>query len=135
MILQFRHLRCLHRFPQQNPVDFTFAAEQTVHAVVHVKTKTTVSGGLYQSIYEFFYGESPRQPREVRGYGSGVIISDDGYIITNNHVIDRADEVDVTLNDRRVLSTAEIVGRDPSTDIALLKIKEKEKDLPWIKVW
>jgi serine protease Do len=78
---------------QQNPIDFTFAAEQTVHAVVHVKTKSTVSSGYSNPIYEFFYGETQRQPREVRGYGSGVIISSDGYIITNNHVIDRADEV------------------------------------------
>lgn len=118
--------------PQQNPVDFTFAAEQTVHAVVHVKTKTTVSSGYANPIYEFFYGETQRQPREVRGYGSGVIISNDGYIITNNHVIDRADAVEVILNDRRVFE-ADIVGRDPGTDIALLKIREKESDLPWIK--
>jgi serine protease Do len=117
---------------QQNPIDFTFAAEQTVHAVVHVKTKTTVSSGYSNPIYEFFYGEAQRQPREVRGYGSGVIISNDGYIITNNHVIDRADVVEVTLNDRRVFE-ADIVGRDPGTDIALLKIREKEKDLPWIR--
>jgi serine protease Do len=115
---------------QQNPIDFTFAAERTVHAVVHVRTKSTVNAGS-NPLFEFF-GEMQRQPREVRGYGSGVIISSDGYIITNNHVIDRADEVDVTLNDRRVF-TAEIVGRDPNTDIALLKIKEKETDLPWIK--
>jgi serine protease Do len=118
--------------PQQSYVDFTFAAGQTVHAVVHVRTKSTVTGGSTNPLYEFFYGESPRMPREVRGYGSGVIISDDGYIVTNNHVIDRADEVDVTLNDRRSF-TAEIVGRDPSTDIALLKIKEEQKGLPWIK--
>ena len=118
---------------QQNPVDFTFAAEQTVHAVVHVKTKSTVSyGGSSNPLFEFFYGDTQRQPREVRGYGSGVIISADGYIITNNHVIDRADEVEVTLNDRRVF-IADIVGRDPSTDIALLKIQEKDQKLPWIK--
>ncbi|MBE0676617.1 MAG: Do family serine endopeptidase [Bacteroidales bacterium] len=119
---------------QQNPVDFTFAAEQTVHAVVHVKTKSTVSyEGYSNPLFEFFYGgEAQRQPREVRGYGSGVIISADGYVITNNHVIDRADEVEVTLNDRRTF-TAEIIGRDPSTDIALLKIKDNDKNLPWIR--
>lgn len=117
---------------QQNPIDFTFAAEQTVHAVVHVKTKATVSTGSGNPLFDFFYGESQRQPREVRGYGSGVIISNDGYIITNNHVIERADQVEVTLNDRRTFD-AEIVGRDPSTDIALLKIKEKVNNLPWIR--
>jgi serine protease Do len=122
-------------FPmQQNAVDFTFAAEQTVHAVVHVKTKSTVSyGGSSNPLFEFFYGEQQRpQSREVRGYGSGVIITNDGYIITNNHVIDRADQVEVTLNDRRTFD-ADIVGRDPSTDIALLKIKEKVNNLPWIR--
>jgi Do/DeqQ family serine protease len=122
-------------FPmQQNPIDFTFAAEQTVHAVVHVKTKSTVSyGGYSNPLWEFFYGEQQRpQSREVRGYGSGVIISNDGYIITNNHVIERADEVEVTLNDRRTFD-AEIIGRDPSTDIALLRIKEKVNNLPWIR--
>jgi Do/DeqQ family serine protease len=122
-------------FPmQQNPIDFTFAAEQTVHAVVHVKTKSTVTyGGYSNPLFEFFYGDQQRQQsREVRGYGSGVIISNDGYIITNNHVIDRADQVEVTLNDRRTFD-AEIIGRDPSTDIALLKISEKISDLPWIR--
>lgn len=122
-------------FPmQQNAVDFTFAAEQTVHAVVHVKTKSTVSyGGSSNPLFEFFYGEQQRpQSREVRGYGSGVIITNDGYIITNNHVIDRAEQVEVTLNDRRTFD-ADIVGRDPSTDIALLKIKEKVNNLPWIR--
>lgn len=119
---------------QQGFIDFTVAAEQTVHAVVHVKTKSVVSyGGYSNPLWEFFYGPQQReQSREVRGYGSGVIISADGYIITNNHVIERADEVEVTLNDRRTF-LAEIVGRDPSTDIALLKVKEKVNDLPWIK--
>lgn len=117
---------------QQNPIDFTFAAEKTVHAVVHVRTKTMVTSGASNPLYEFFYGETQRAPREVRGYGSGVIISDDGYIITNNHVIDNADEVEITLNDKREF-TAEIIGRDPSTDIALLKIKGSEKGLPFIK--
>ena len=68
--------------------------------------------------------------REVSGYGSGVIISADGYIITNNHVIEDAESVDVTLNDKRTF-TAQVIGRDPSTDIALLKIKAD--NLPFIK--
>lgn len=116
--------------PQSGVNDFTFAAEQTVHAVVHVKTKATVDYGNNNPLYEFFYGPGNSKPREVRGFGSGVIVSDDGYIVTNNHVIDEADEVDVTLNDKRTFS-AEVVGRDPSTDIALLKIKAT--GLPFVK--
>lgn len=116
--------------PQSGVNDFTYAAELTVHAVVHVKTKATVSSGYSNPLYEFFYGPGASQPREVRGFGSGVIVTSDGYIVTNNHVIDEADEVDVTLNDKRTFS-AEVVGRDPSTDIALLKIKAT--DLPFVK--
>ena len=116
--------------PQTGVNDFTFAAEQTVHAVVHVKTKATVSSQYSNPLYEFFYGPGTNQQREVRGYGSGVIVTPDGYIVTANHVIDEADEVDVTLNDKRSF-TADVVGRDPSTDIALLKIKAT--GLPYIK--
>ena len=119
--------------PQQGGlVDFTYAAEQTVHAVVHVKTKSTVSypGSNNNPLYEFFYGDVTRQPREVKGYGSGVIISADGYIITNNHVIEDADNIEVTLNNNKTYP-AEVIGRDATTDIALLKIKET--NLPTIK--
>ncbi|MGB8358108.1 MAG: Do family serine endopeptidase [Bacteroidales bacterium] len=117
--------------PAQSGVnDFTFAAEQTVHAVVHVKTKATVSSQNSNPLYEFFYGPGTNQQREVRGFGSGVIVTPDGYIVTANHVIEEADEVDVTLNDKRSF-TADVVGRDPSTDIALLKIKAT--GLPYIK--
>lgn len=110
--------------------DLTFAAENTVHAVVHVKVKAKVDYDYNNPIYEFFYGQRGNTSREVQGYGSGVIISSDGYIVTNNHVIDEADEVEVTLNDKRTF-TASIIGRDPSTDIALLKIKAD--GLPFIK--
>jgi serine protease Do len=107
---------------QPGQVDFTWAAEQTVHAVVHVRTKTMV-GQPYNPIMEWFYGDRySNRPREVAGYGSGVIISADGYIITNNHVVEEAENIEVKLNDNRVL-TAEVIGRDPSTDLALLKIK------------
>ncbi len=58
------------------------------------------------------------KPKEVNGYGSGVIISSDGYIITNNHVVENAESVDVTLNDNRTF-TAKVIGRDPGSDIAL----------------
>jgi Do/DeqQ family serine protease len=110
----------------EGQIDFTYAAEQTVHAVVHVITKRMVGGenSEVNPIYEYFFGDRNRnntRPREVSGYGSGVIISSDGYIITNNHVIENANEVDVVLNDNRTMQ-AKVVGRDPSTDLALLKV-------------
>jgi Do/DeqQ family serine protease len=116
---------------QEGQIDFTYAAEQTVHAVVHVHTKTTMGGSGDNPIMEFFYGDRySSRPRETNGYGSGVIISDDGYIITNNHVVENAESVDVTLNDKRTF-TAKVIGRDPGSDIALLKIKAE--NLPFIK--
>jgi serine protease Do len=106
----------------ETQVDFSYAAEQTVHAVVHVMTKTMVSQPD-NPIMEWFYGDRvPNRPREQTGYGSGVIISADGYIITNNHVVDDAENVQVKLNDNREFK-ADLVGSDPSTDLALLKIK------------
>ncbi len=111
-------------------MDFTFSAEKAVHAVVHVKT---ISPGTsnYNSFYEYFFGERPNaQPQPQMGFGSGVIISADGYIITNNHVVDGSSEIEVVLNDRRSFP-AEIIGVDPSTDIALLKIKAP--DLAYIE--
>jgi serine protease Do len=111
-------------------MDFTDAAESTVHAVVHVKT-TMMRETDVNPLYEFFFGEQQESgSRPVMGFGSGVIISDDGYIVTNNHVIDGSDEIEVTMNDRRTF-TAKLVGADPDTDIALLKIDEK--NLPTIE--
>ena len=117
---------------QEGQIDFTYAAEQTVHAVVHVHTKTMMGGTQPDNpILEWFYGDRySNKPRESNGYGSGVIISNDGYIITNNHVVENAESVDVTLNDKRTF-TAKVVGRDPGSDIALLKIKAD--NLPFIK--
>lgn len=116
---------------QEGPVDLTYAAEQTVHGVVHVHTKTMMSGQSDNPFMEYFYGNRGNsRPREVQGYGSGVIISADGYIITNNHVIENAESVDVTLNDNRTF-TAQVIGRDPGSDIALLKIKAE--NLPFLK--
>jgi len=115
---------------QEGQIDFTFAAENTVHAVVHVHTKTMMGAQAENPIMEWFYGDRYSKPREVSGFGSGVIISADGYIITNNHVIQDATSVEVTLNDNRTL-TAEVVGRDPGSDIALLKVKGE--NLPFIK--
>jgi len=106
---------------QSGQIDFTAAAEATVHAVVHVRTKTMVSQDN-NPFMEWFYGDrSSRQPREQQGFGSGVIISPDGYIITNNHVIEDADNIEVKLNDNRIFTT-KVIGRDPGSDIALLKI-------------
>ena len=107
-------------------IDFTEAAEKTVHAVVHV-TNTSVrrqSG----SLRDLFFGGG--EPRAMVGTGSGVIISPDGYIITNNHVIDQASSLEVTLNDNRSFE-ATLVGTDPKTDIALIKIDSEDK-LPFI---
>jgi len=100
--------------------DFTHAAESTINGVVHVKTSGTVS--YRNPIYDFFYGErSPGMQRPVESFGSGVIITEDGYIVTNNHVIENSNTISVVLNDKREY-TASIVGIDPTTDLALLKI-------------
>lgn len=109
--------------------DFTTAAENSVNAVVHVTSKYNLRNDYYGNpLYEFFFGEQySRQP--AVSFGSGVIITDDGYIVTNNHVIEQSDEIQVVLNDRRTY-TAELVGTDPGTDLALLKIDGK--DLPFI---
>ncbi|GAA4818366.1 trypsin-like peptidase domain-containing protein [Litoribaculum gwangyangense] len=106
--------------------DFTIAAENTVNAVVHVKNVTISSGQM--TFQDLFLGRSPQ--RAQMGTGSGVIINADGYIITNNHVINNSDELSVTLNNNKTYK-AEIVGSDPKTDIALLKINADE-DLPYV---
>ena len=107
--------------------DFTRAAEKTVNAVVHVKNtsiqKGNVSGWLRQ-----FYGDDFDEKRI--GTGSGVIVSPDGLIITNYHVIENATEIEVTSNKNKTY-TAEVIGSDPSTDLAVLKIKTNES-LPFI---
>ncbi len=112
------------------PVDLTYAAELTVPAVVHVRITTTVPGQSNNPIADFFYGHQNSKPRQVSGFGSGVIISPDGYIITCNHVVDDADNVSVTLNDNSEFK-AKVIGRDPNTDIALIKINAD--NLPYLK--
>ena len=114
-----------------NYPDFTFAAEKAIHCVVHVKVKSmqSVYSGSGNPFYDFFYGQRERQNIPREGFGSGVIMSSDGYIITNNHVINKADEIEVVLNDKRVFS-AKLVGADPNTDLALLKIDEN--NLPFL---
>ena len=111
-------------------VNFVLAANNSVQSVVHVKTqyKQQMSSG---NVYDFFFGPGAySNPAPVQASGSGVIISDDGYIVTNNHVISNADYIEVVLNDKRAY-TAKLIGADPTTDIALLKIEEKE--LPFIQ--
>ena len=110
--------------------DFTFAAETAVKAVVHVKV---TKKGMEQpfTIYDFFfgYGNPGMSPRNQVNSGSGVIITSDGYIITNNHVIEGADEIVVTLEDNKSYKSR-LIGRDPVTDIALLKIDAN--NLPYL---
>jgi Do/DeqQ family serine protease len=107
--------------------DLTFAAEKSIHAVVHIATQSVRGGGWSSGnpFFDEFFGLRNQQPRIAQGYGSGVIISPDGYIITNNHVIEDAQKIKVILNDKREFE-AKLVGTDPSTDIALLKVEAKE---------
>jgi Do/DeqQ family serine protease len=116
-----------------NGPDFTVAAANTVNAVVHVMTKLNPSpqsmGNNMQQdpFFGFFFG-IPNQPHQVEpqmASGSGVIISTDGYIVTNNHVIEGSDNIQVVLNDKRTFD-ATVVGTDPNTDLALLKINSKD---------
>lgn len=110
-----------------NEVDFTNAAENTVNAVVHVKNITLSKGPT--SFFDFFYGSGSTVVPQI-GTGSGVIISPDGYIVTNNHVIAKANQLQVTLNNNSTY-TAELIGTDPNSDIALIKIDAPEK-LPYL---
>lgn len=113
--------------------DFVDAAEATIHSVVHIKTFYTRKSSVYDNFFGFhdFFGFDPFQRRSypIQASGSGVILSGDGYIVTNNHVVQEAEQIEVTLNDKRTF-TAKIIGRDPSTDLALIKIEGK--DLPFI---
>lgn len=108
-------------------VDFTAAADKTIHTVVHVKnvSRRTVTNPML----EFFYGYGGQQTQEQVGTGSGVIISADGYIVTNNHVIKNATEIEITLNNKKSYP-AKLIGTDSKMDIALLKINADEK-LPY----
>ncbi|OUS00677.1 serine protease [Flavobacteriales bacterium 33_180_T64] len=107
--------------------NFIAAAENSIHAVVHVKNTTLVTGS--PTFQDLFYGKQSQKRQQI-GTGSGVIISPDGYIITNNHVIAGSSSISITLNDNRVYD-AQLIGTDEKTDIALLKIDAKE-ELPAI---
>lgn len=108
-------------------IDFTEAADKAVHTVVHVKNTSIRT--ISNPIMEFFYGSRGGQPQEQIGTGSGVIISEDGYIVTNNHVIKDASELEITLNNNRTYK-AKLIGTDSKMDIALLKIDADGK-LPY----
>jgi Do/DeqQ family serine protease len=108
-------------------VDFTEAADKTIHTVVHVKNVSRKS--VSNPILEYFYGYKGDQLQEQVGTGSGVIISEDGYIVTNNHVIKDASEIEITLNNKKSYP-AKLIGTDSKMDIALLKIDADEK-LPY----
>ena len=121
------------------PVDLTQAAETSVHAVVHIRATQlgrTETVRTAPDIFDFFFGDGRGQQRQIQtqprvGFGSGVIISKDGYIVTNNHVVEGADEIAVKLNDERELK-GRIIGTDESTDLALLKIEGD--DFPTIPI-
>ncbi|MBC5836351.1 Do family serine endopeptidase [Flavobacterium muglaense] len=108
-------------------LDFTDAAEKTIHSVVHVKNVSykTVSNPML----EYFYGYKGGQTQEQVGTGSGVIISADGYIVTNNHVVKDASEIEITLNNKKTYK-AKLIGTDSKMDIALLKI-DADEPLPY----
>lgn len=108
-------------------LDFTEAAEKTIHTVVHVKNVSRRT--ITNPILEYFYGYKGGQSQEQVGTGSGVIISEDGYIVTNNHVIKGASEIEITLNNKKSYQ-AKLIGTDSKMDIALLKIDANEK-LPY----
>lgn len=116
--------------PTRNYVDLTAAAEQSVQAVVHVKTQFLYQTSVWQDFFggsfweDFFDFTAPGMTQDhlAMGAGSGVIISSDGYIVTNNHVVEEAQEITVTLNDKREFK-ATVVGTDPLADLALIKIE------------
>ena len=115
-------------------VDLTEAAESSVNAVVYIKTEFTQKNSMWDdffggTIWEHFFGSAP-STYPVQAAGSGVIISSDGYIVTNNHVVQDAEKVTITLNDKREYD-GEIIGTDPASDLALIKINESR--LPYLK--
>jgi len=119
--------------PSIAPENFVQAAETSVHSVVHVKTKVRARVPVVSSPLDLFFGVPQGQGRERLqfGTGSGVIISENGYIVTNNHVIDAAEEIVVTLNSGEEYQ-AEIIGTDPTTDIALIQIMDEVNGLPYL---
>ncbi|MFW5760303.1 MAG: trypsin-like peptidase domain-containing protein, partial [Cyclobacteriaceae bacterium] len=105
-------------------LNFISASEQVIPAVVHIKSSYESTGSGFRNPLEEFFDLNPRnRGRRGQGFGSGVIISADGYIATNNHVIDNADLMEVTLSNGKK-HTAKLMGTAPTTDLALIKIQE-----------
>jgi Do/DeqQ family serine protease len=107
-----------------NEPDFEMAAANSVQAVVHIKTEFQRKSDVYNDFFNFFNFGQDMPNQAIEAMGSGVIIDPEGYIVTNNHVVQDADNITVTLNDKRVYK-ATIIGTDASTDLALIKIEEK----------
>jgi serine protease Do len=123
------------KFTVPDGINFVAAAEMVTPAVVHVRSSVTVSQGQrgadpFEEFFGFRMPDRGGAPREGRSSGSGVIISEDGYIVTNNHVIENATRIDISLEDNTRYS-ARVVGTDPTTDLALLKIEAQ--GLPFVK--
>jgi Do/DeqQ family serine protease len=110
----------------QTMADFTSAAESSVHSVVHIQCEYSVQTNTMMDFFDLFLF-NPMQPRQrtLQTSGSGVIMSADGYIITNNHVVADAEKINVILNDRRSFS-AKLIGNDPSADLAVVKIEAND---------
>ena len=120
--------------PTENAPDFVDAAENSVDAVVHIMTKVVKQSNTYDDFFGALFGQIYGYPGQTRNntmvaYGSGVVLTPDGYIVTNNHVVEGADEVEVTFNNK-VKKTATIIGTDPTTDLALIKVEAT--DLPFL---
>ena len=116
--------------PAANNPDFVDAAERSVDAVVHIMTKVVRQSNTYNDFFGALLGQIYGYPGQTRSntmvaYGSGVVLTPDGYIVTNNHVVEGADEVEVTFNNK-VKKTARIIGTDPTTDLALIKVEASD---------
>ncbi len=116
--------------PTENTPDFVDAAENSVDAVVHIMTKVVRQSNTYEDFFGALLGQLYGYPGQTRNntmvaYGSGVVLTPDGYIVTNNHVVEGADEVEVTFNNK-VKKTATIIGTDPTTDLALIKVEASD---------
>ncbi len=114
-------------------VDFTEAAAAVTPAVVYIRTTYSSSSqdSQMEQMFGQMFGQRQRQVAPQRASGSGVIISTDGYIVTNNHVVDKADKIEITTNDKRTFQ-AKVIGTDPNTDLALIKINAT--NLPIVKL-
>ena len=132
--VQQAHVQRAAFIPTENTPDFVDAAERSVDAVVHIMTKVVRQSNTYEDFFGALLGQIYGYPGQTRNntmvaYGSGVVLTPDGYIVTNNHVVEGADEVEVTFNNK-VKKIASIIGTDPTTDLALIKVDAS--DLPYL---